>query len=571
MRNLLPAFLLFTSSFSFAQSVGPNTNVIIDTNNIAAGFNSAGDLFSKDTFVSSNFTPYGEFRVPKAGAAHSIFSGNIWVAGKDIGGNLHSSSELYGSRYQPGPSHTGPQDSVAWNNIWAISRVDVLSVKNDFDTHHAITLPVPASVLGWPAKGNASATGNGGVSLVITQDMAPFVDRNGDGVYNVYDGDYPLVRGDKMLWWINNDAGSQSQNPMGVDRRYSVYEYSSATDSNLNNTLFLSVSIKNQSGAAYDSLLIGSFVDFDLGCANNDRTGSIPAKSTFYVYNGFVAGGVQSGGVTCDEGPVCPTGEVGYGCSLPIMSATFLNDTLKVYNYYTNGAASGQADPSTDPQFYNYLNGKWSDGTPLTFGGNGYGGSTAYPFAFPGNPADASQWSECNPQTGPAIAAGDRRSVGVIGPFALAAGDTISFDMAFVFHPGPFDNCPDFSDSSVVSQHIDSIRRYYQSETFPQWYTNAKALSPGFYNVGINEVASGTTFSLIPNPNNGNFNLHVSNANVSEYAVTITDMLGRIVYRNTSAHVPDQAVQLTDVTTGVYTVSLEAQNYKATKKIIITK
>ena len=122
-----------------------------------------------------------------------------------------------------------------------------------------------------------------------------------------------------------------------------------------------------------------------------------------------------------------------------------------------------------------------------------------------------------------------------------------------------------------MSQHIDSIRRDYQSETFPQWYTNAKALSPGFYNVGINEVASGTTFSLIPNPNNGNFNLHVSNANVSEYAVTITDMLGRIVYRNTSAHVPDQAVQLTDVTTGVYTVSLEAQNYKATKKIIITK
>ena len=575
MKNsLLLSLLIMLSMYGQGQvAFRPCYYSVLDTNNILAGFQSNGDLFCKDTInpqLADSFDVYQVFRVPKTGAASSVFSGSVWVAGKS-NGQLYNSSAEYQNNYQPGPANLLSQDSVTWDYIWTILRSDVLSVKTDFDSNHAITHPVPASVLTWPAKGNPTAAGRGGALLNITQDMAPFVDRNGDGVYNVYDGDYPLVRGDEMIWFINSDRTSLSQNPMGIDRRYSIYQYNSSTDSNLNNTLFLSVSIKNQSGRSYDSVSIASFVDFDLGCANNDRTGSIPSKNTFFVYNGYVQGATQQNGITCDEGSVCPVGEVGYGCSLPIMSATFLNDSMKVYCYYTNGVATGQSDPSTDQSFYRYMNGQWNDGTPLTFGGTGYNGTTAYPFAFPGNPADGSQWSECNPQIGPAIAAGDRRSVGAIGPFALAAGDTISFDMAFIFHPGPYDNCPDISDSGSVVQHVDSISRYYASERFTQWYDSTKSLAPAFTNVGIASIPTGPVFSIVPNPNKGSFNIHVSSPGMSEYSISVTDMLGRLVYYNSNAQAPDQSVRMADASSGVYTVTLEAQNFKSTKKITISK
>jgi hypothetical protein len=534
----------------------------IDTNDIAATLSTNGNLFYPLKFVAPN-PGNSMIRTPSA-----IFDAAIWVAGKN-NGSLYSSSEMYFCQYQAGPSHTLPQDAEKWNTIWSISRTDVLSVKNDFDQHHAITLPVPASVLSWPAKGNGSATGNGNAPLIITQDMAPFMDRNGDGVYNIYDGDYPLIKGDKMLWWINNDAGSQSQNPMGVERRYSFYEYNSLTDSNLNNTLFLSVTIKNQSGRAYDSVLIGAFVDFDLGCAYNDRVGCIPVKNTFYVYNGYVGGGTQLNGVTCDEGIVCPTSEIGYGCSNPILSATFLNDSMRCFNRYTNSGGVVD-DPLTDQNYYGSMNGRWNDGSPVTYGGNGYGDSIPYPYAFPGNPADPSQWSECNDQTTNPMAPGDRKAMAAIGPFSLAAGDTISFDLAFIFHPGPYDNCPDLSDSSDVSQHIDSIVRYYQTERFAHWYDSTKSLTPGFYNVGINETAIHPSFTLIPNPNNGSFNIHIANPGQSDYTVSVTDMLGRVVY-SSAMHAPDQTVRLDDATSGVYSVSIENRNYRETRKVVITR
>jgi hypothetical protein len=379
-----------------------------------------------------------------------------------------------------------------------------------------------------------------------------------------------MVRGDQMLWWINNDGGSLSTNPMGIDRRYSVYEYNSLTDSNLNNTIFLSVTIKNQSANAYDSVTFGSFVDFDLGCANNDRVGSIPAKNTFFVYNGYVPSGTQANGMTCDEGSVCPTSEVGYGCVNPMMTATFLNNTMKCFNYYTNGAATAMTDPYTDAQYYNYMNGLWNDGSPITSGGNGYGGTTPTAFAFPGNPADGSQWSECNQQTGGVIPAGDRRCIAAIGPFTIAAGDTISFDMAFIFHEGPFDNCPDISDSSTLVQHVDSIRSGYRSEHFSGWYDNSKALAPGFTNVGIHDIPVQQNFTVNPNPSNGSFNIHISDASSAEYTITITDMIGQVVYSGNTPGSTDKSIQL-PVAGGVYNVTVEGQNYKSTSRVVVTK
>lgn len=571
MRKLLLIFTLVWCSHGYGQI--HHAFATMDTNFINAGFCSSGNLFAQDTADRINaygFISYPNFilQLTPPFVLNPLGASNIWVGGMSSGA-LYTSSEASYSQYQSGPSHLQAQDSLLWDKIWLITRTDVLAVKNDFDVHHAITLPVPADVLDWPAKGNSSATGYGGLALTITQDMAPFFDRNGDGIYNVYDGDYPMMKGDKMLWWINNDAGSHNTNPMDIDRRYSAYEYNSLTDSNLSNTFFLSVMIRNQSARIYDSVTIGAYVNFDVGCANNDRIGSIPSSNSFYLYTGYNPGGGPLGGsITC-YGAGCPTQSASFPCIDPILTTTFLNDSMKCFEYFTNGAGTSQTDPSTDLEFYRYMNGQWADATPVTFGAAGYRGTIPYPFAFPGNPADTGQWSECNTQIGPAMATGDRRGIGAIGPFYLGIGDTISFDMAFIYHPGPYDNCPDLSDSSSVVQHIDSVREYYRSERFPQWYDSTKSLLPAFYTVGINQIAN-PIFNLTPNPNNGSFNIHISNLSQADYAVSVTDMLGQQVY-SSALYGTDQSVHLDNANSGVYSVTIESRNYRETRKVVITK
>ena len=115
MKKILLLAMLSLSLYSFAQVSSHNVTATIDTNNIAAGFNSTGGLFSKDTLPTIPATLLSitqACRVPKAGLAHSIFTANIWAAGLDAGNNLHNSSESYTSVYHTGPAGLVPQDGT---------------------------------------------------------------------------------------------------------------------------------------------------------------------------------------------------------------------------------------------------------------------------------------------------------------------------------------------------------------------------------------------------------------------------------------------------------------------------
>ncbi|MGL5890809.1 MAG: hypothetical protein ACRC3B_13030, partial [Bacteroidia bacterium] len=67
-----------------------------------------------------------------------------------------------------------------------------------------------------------------------------------------------------------------------------------------------------------------------------------------------------------------------------------------------------------------YLSGNWKDGTPVTYGGNGYGGSQTASFMFPGNtdPANSTAWTEVTAGLLP----GDRRMLQSAGEFTLEPG-----------------------------------------------------------------------------------------------------------------------------------------------------
>jgi hypothetical protein len=104
--------------------------------------------------------------------------------------------------YWPGPidTLTGVADSVStrpYDKIWKVNRFDVEDFKYNFQLGNVTngTYSIPPDMLSWPASG----IGN------LTRNLAPYVDYNGDGVYNPFDGDYPKIKGDQMLWWVFND------------------------------------------------------------------------------------------------------------------------------------------------------------------------------------------------------------------------------------------------------------------------------------------------------------------------------------------------------------------------------
>ena len=505
----------------------PADQVDLDINNVRTRLQDAGDQWWDPGNSSS-----GKYEVPKGDITSStpqpqaIFAGAIWISALDQGNNLKLAALTYRqgtSDYYTGPLDNNGNVSLSTCNLWDQHfKVYATDIKPCILAYQASgTGGLTSSVVNasdsnmtrWPGKGNPylSAEGYdmGGV-------LAPFFDANGDGIYNPYDGDYPTIKqggtraphndllhpscdslvyasgfcnpsvgsyADEMIFWVMNDKGNvhsaSNGSPMGIQVNELAFAFQSTDE--INQMTFYTYNIINKSGSVLRNTYMSQWTDVDLGCALNDRVGCDTSRSLAIVYNGYVGSGTQSNGVTCDAGTVCPTGEVGYGCNLPMLGIEYFEgptDTVMVYDsathtrnpkklgmssfcYFTGqGAPPGQSDPTTAAGFRNYQTGKWNDGNPITYGGNGYGGSTKTNYCFPGDPSIPAQWSECYPQTGGAIAAGDRRLVQTSGPFTFlpCASEIITVGVVFVDPPGGVGtNFPSWSNISVAADKAKAL------------------------------------------------------------------------------------------------------------------
>lgn len=86
-----------------------------------------------------------------------------------------------------------------------------------------------------------------------------------------------------------------------------------------------------------------------------------------------------------------------------------------------------------------------------------------------------------------------------------------------------------------------------------------------------NQENSLQDFVLFPNPNNGQFNIKFNSLSNSEIKVSVNDIRGREIF-NRSYHnkgVFNETIQLSDVQSGMYLVSVQDGNSKIVKKIIV--
>jgi hypothetical protein len=250
-----------------------------------------------------------------------------------------------------------------------------------------------------------------------------------------------------------------------------AYDYDVPEDSILNNTIFLHYDIINRSEKTYYDTYFGIFTDFDLGYAWDDYVGSHVMGNSYYCYNddfdGYIfdpepeayADKPPAQSVTVLAGPFLdPDNEDNAtgGCDESINGVNFDNGIIDderhgmSYFIYFNSSGGAQDDPQIAIEYYQYLQARWTDNTPLLFGGWGHTASGAVGpecrFMYPGDSdpynwgtgcelpndgynQDGRWWTELEVGSN----SDDRRGMGSSGPFTFHPGDVQEVDLAYVF------------------------------------------------------------------------------------------------------------------------------------------
>lgn len=477
----------------------------LNSNNITANISPSGQLFFDGSDANYHF--------PKEAETATFFAANLWLAGKDADGEIHLSGADY---FAENHFNMGPvdQDYSFFLRIWSISQAEIDMVQQDL-IDGVQDLDWPLDYLQWPANG-ITLDNEDGASLTLTESYAPFVDINNDGIYDPFDGDFPAIKGDQMLWWIFHTENSDNELGLPVEAEIKASFYSSGCNSDhiSYNTSYMEFDIENKSSNNYPAFSVALWADPDLGCYTDDYIGSIPSHNAFFVYNEDAIDG--------QNGNDCPSGVVSFD-EVPVQSVVFLNRTMDNFAYFLN-AGVGQPPPATlDPggaqEYYNYMNGLWRDGTPITSGGSGYNPASTDVVAhcFPGEPSDANAWSLCSSNQ----PFSDRRIIMSTHFDDFAPGDKIELDMAFITSTGAALPCPNLD---IIKADIETIQGVYDNNGTD----NHLDLGPA-----VQSLATGETLTLDAGAgaasyewSTGAITQSIDVVNFGTYSVTVIDYYG---------------------------------------------
>ncbi|MBP7821928.1 MAG: hypothetical protein KA010_03315 [Saprospiraceae bacterium] len=469
-------------------SVG-NTQTDMEINNVRARLLSRGDFWwDYEDAVYVVPKPVN----PQDKSVSSIYAGAVWLGGKDPAGNLKMACQDYGTGnstdFYPGPLDPGAGTTTAdrcknWDKHFRVLGKSIREHKARVAAAGGEVDPsvIPLDIKGWPAKGNEFFYDIHGFSLPDNpQGLAPFFeDPNGEHYNNIYEpqfGEFPIIQirncepatadeaqfGDEMFFLIYNDAGGAhtqtgTSEPIRMEIQVEAFAY--ASNNQLNNMTFMRYKLINRAIEEIDSCYFAMWVDPDLGCPYDDYIGCDTTviggkpRNLMYIYNQDELDG--SSGCSCASPG---GGQVTTYCSdVPMLGVDYFRGPLdedgnelgmSSFTYYfgTGAPNPNMSDPSSGQpqQWYNYLTGKWRDGSPYTTGGYGYGGSGVVTrYAFPSPPDELGGWSLC--QEG--LAPGDVRSIQASGPFRLLPGAINELIIGVVWVPDQdYSSCPSIDD-----------------------------------------------------------------------------------------------------------------------------
>ena len=480
-------YIILTASFILIAQLKAQTLYMIDQNNAHA-------LISDDgVFFSNQVASTASYEIPAGSGNHTMYAMSFWMGGLDVADQLHVAGQTYGSGqdFFAGPianDYNSPYYLSTYPSaIWKVTKGEINFHVNNYTAIGYV--PDPA-IANWP--------GNGNVSEGIAQQLAPYVDVNGDHIYNPANGDYPYIQGDQAVYVIINDAAGDHTNTggdsLGVEIHIMFYQFNSI-DADIENTTFMNVKLFNRSTTNYHDFYFGMWMDYDLGFAANDYIGCDSTRNLSYVYNGN----------STDDGQ---GGQPGYGANVPAFGALMLNEPMGAFMYYNiGGGVTG--DPTNASGYYNYLQGIWQNGDHVLYGGNGYNSGTTTTetnFMYSGNPYLGTGWNEFS-QGNPS---GDRRVLMATTGHDFLAAESNCIDFAFIYNG----DSSTLENANELLSTADFVQNYYDNNIQP---CNQIFLANG--------ERTPTNFLIFPNPSDGKFYVELAESTT----LSIYNLNGQLV------------------------------------------
>jgi len=546
----------------------------LDINSITAGAQASGALFTNPTTVAP------AFEVMDGSGIHTFFGSELWFAGQDVNGQLKFAKTDYDllESMSYGPIASDYSGHARFNRIWKVNRTQIDSFIDVFNG--TITDPsyfVPAVILDWPAHGDTAL----GQSFYL----APFVDVDGDGVYNPASaGDYPEIKGDQALFWIMNDMHTPGVNNarIGLEVHCMLYGLDCTTGSAMDNTVFGTFKFINRGTQTLFDTHIGVWSDLDVGSPTDDRMQSDVERGSYFAYSpasGNYPSMAQS--VTFLGGPLLDPNMLDDSLSFSISSSVHsVGYSDGIVDNERSGMASflslqqvgtgspWQQTPTTFVDHYQYMQGKWLDGSDLFYGGTGH---TSDPNTNINQPAKYMLPASSDPQGygtgGNGMASwseetegwvsGDRRAVGSTETFTFGPGAEQTLDLAYVFASSTEVGTSDDAIATLKS-NIDYVRNMY-----------ASCVCACELPTAIGNVAAKQDFTVEIYPNPASHQLHISIPSMNrEVNVTVFDATGRIL-TNALINQSETDLSVVDYPAGIYLIEFRTGERRQLKQLVV--
>lgn len=346
MKKIFQACILLVFSlalsYSFAEKVPDKHLKTVDVKSVASGCLPGGgfrylDVGNVRTRINTGGDMWWDFEsaqyeIPKGSGKMSMFAASLWIGGIDVNNQLKLAALRYrqvGNDYWTGPltidgsAAIDSETCAKFDKHFPINRAQVdeyLAWWDDPASYPEYT--IPEVILKWPAHGDVTK----GQSYYL----APFFDRDGDGTYDPFSGDFPyydltgelcqtltptmdaqyyypddpnnwlygilsdqVVKGDQTLWWVFNDKGNihteTGGDAIGIEIRGQAFAF--ATNDEINNMTFYSYEIINRSTFTLRETYFSQWVDPDLGHYLDDYIGCDVDRGLGYCYNGIPVDG----------------------------------------------------------------------------------------------------------------------------------------------------------------------------------------------------------------------------------------------------------------------------------------
>ncbi len=325
----------------------------------------------------------------------------IWVGGISSTGSVFADIFIDSGRndYDYGPMiHGGTTrpDPYDWDRVFYIT-------KEHIDAHIQNPGVIQEEVYRWPANAPDGAKGP----------LSPFVDWNGNQIYEPQMGEYPVIEGQATILSVFREKQTQRSGSGGNARglEFKKFDYI-RTDSQLVVSRLL---VSNYSGQRLDLVVLGIYAEVVLGSGKANLMRSMPDLDGVAVYH--------NGG-----------GDSIFGQQVPAFSLQWLNRPASGVMYIDDDDNPITGFPTTEVESYRYLRSIWRNGKRLTYGGNGVDGTLMTTFVFPDDKDPIHSdfpWTEENSGRN----AGKRCILIHTPPVTITDGQTIEYRYAMAVIP----------------------------------------------------------------------------------------------------------------------------------------